>query len=276
MDLLLDGFIESGYTFNDCLMLISDKNADSILGKKFKIENEDGGAGEGAVKQYMDLIVGKRSYLRLIAFEFITLFCSWVPGALGLALRKTFYPKLLGSCGHGVIFGPNVTLRYPHKISIGDNVVIDENVMLDAKGKKGGGITIADDVFIGRNAIISNKDGTIRIDERSNLGFNCIVSATSSVNIGKDCIFAAYTYVIGGGSYYTDGVSGPMAQNYDYEGKGGVVIGDDVWLGARVMVMDGVTVEDGAVVAAGAVVTKDCPGRSISIGVPARVSRMRR
>ncbi len=272
----MDGLNKSRYTFAFCLILVLGRNLDLILGKKFKIENEQDGQAEGAVKQYMDLIVGKRSYARLMAFEMIMLFCSWVPGALGLALRKVFYPKLLGSCGKGVVFGPNVTLRYPHKIFIGNNVMIDENVMLDAKGKRGEGITLGDDVFIGRNSIISNKDGTIKIDDRSNLGFNCIVSATSSVNIGQDCIFAAYTYVIGGGSYHMDGVSGPMAKNYDYEGKGGVVIGDDVWLGARVMIMDGVTVEDGAVVAAGAVVTKDCPERSISMGVPAKVARHRK
>ena len=271
----MDRSHQSRYTFARCPVMVPGRNQGVILGKKFKIESEHGDSS-GALTQYMDLIIGKRSYARLMLFEFVMTFCSWVPGALGLVLRKALYPRLLGQCGRGVVFGPNVTLRYPHKISIGDNVVIDENVMLDAKGSKGGGITIESDVFIGRNSIISNKDGTIRIGERSNLGFNCIVSATSSVDIGKDCIFAAYTYVIGGGSYHVDGITGPIAQNYDYEGKGGVTIGNGVWLGARVMVMDGVEVHDGAVVAAGAVVTKTCPPRSISIGMPAKVSRQRR
>ena len=57
-----------------------------------------------------------------------------VPGALGLALRKTLYPLLLGACGRNVVFGQNVVLRHPHKIRIGDNVVIDDNCLLDAKG----------------------------------------------------------------------------------------------------------------------------------------------
>lgn len=50
-----------------------------------------------------------------------------------------------------------------------------------------------------------------------------------------------------------------------------VVIGDGVWLGARVVVLPGVTVGDGAVVAAGSVVTKDVPPDAIAAGVPARV-----
>jgi acetyltransferase-like isoleucine patch superfamily enzyme len=50
-----------------------------------------------------------------------------------------------------------------------------------------------------------------------------------------------------------------------------VVVGNDCWLGARVMVMPGVTIGEGCVVGAGSVVTKDLPPRSIAVGVPARV-----
>ncbi len=67
-----------------------------------------------------------------------------VPGALGLALRRTCYPWLLGRCGRNVVFGQNVVLRHPHKIRIGDNVVIDDNCLLDAKGDTNEGITIGE------------------------------------------------------------------------------------------------------------------------------------
>ncbi len=55
-----------------------------------------------------------------------------------------------------------------------------------------------------------------------------------------------------------------------------IVIGDDVWLGANVVVTPGVSIGDGAVVGAGAVVTRDLPPMSISAGVPARIIGYRR
>lgn len=55
-----------------------------------------------------------------------------------------------------------------------------------------------------------------------------------------------------------------------------VTIGNDVWIGQRVMIMPGVTIGDGCIIAAGAVVTKDIPPYSIAGGVPARVLKSRK
>ena len=126
------------------------------------------------------------------------LLASWVPGALGLVLRSWLYPMILGSVGRNVVFGVNVTLRHPHKIHIGDNVVIDDLCCLDAKGTDNKGITIGNGVFVGRNTILSCKNGDIVIEDRANIGFNCEIFSASRVRVGKDILIAAYTYLVGG------------------------------------------------------------------------------
>lgn len=54
-----------------------------------------------------------------------------------------------------------------------------------------------------------------------------------------------------------------------------IKIGNDVWIGARAIILDGVTIGDGAIVAAGAVVTKDVPDYAVVGGVPAKILRYR-
>ena len=154
--------------------------------------------GGGARAKYSALIVGRPGLGALIKYEFVTLLCQWVPGALGLALRKVCYRWLLGSCGRNVVFGQNVVLRHPHKIHIADNVVVDDNCLLDAKGDANQGIRIGRGVFIGRNTILSCKNGDIEIADGANIGFNCEIFSASRVRVGQDTLLAAYVYLVGG------------------------------------------------------------------------------
>ena len=57
--------------------------------------------------------------------------------------------------------------------------------------------------------------------------------------------------------------------------KGGIVVGNDVWIGFEAVILAGVTIGDGAIVGARAVVTKDVPPYTIVAGVPARLVRKR-
>jgi acetyltransferase-like isoleucine patch superfamily enzyme len=67
----------------------------------------------------------------------------------------------------------------------------------------------------------------------------------------------------------------PGAENTDAVTRGGVTIGNDVWIGARAIILSGVTVGDGAVIGAGAVVPRDVPPYAVAAGNPARVLRFR-
>ncbi len=243
--------------------------------KEYKIQDTVSGKKKSKLKRYQELIIGNEKLLDLIKFELIVLISSWIPGALGVLLRGKLYPFLLGRAGKGIVFGSNIVLRHPHKIKIGDNVIIDDNVLIDAKGDNNEGIDIRDDVFIGRNTILSCKGGNIVLNKRANLGFNCEVFSSNNVNIGDDVLIAAYTYIVGGGNYNLENIDIPINQQLDFEGKGGINISHNVWVGAHSVILDGVNIGDGSVIAAGAVISKEVPRMTISAGIPAKVIKER-
>jgi acetyltransferase-like isoleucine patch superfamily enzyme len=247
-----------------------------IMGENYKIQQSLSNGTDSALQRYMKLILGTTSLGRLIVFELVMLIACRRSGALGLVLRKKMYPWILKSVGKGVVFGAGVTLRHPHKITIGDGAIVDDNVMLDAKGDSNKGIKIGDGVFIGRNSILSCKDGDIVLDTNVNIGFNCLLTSNNRIEIGADNIIAAYSYILGGGNYKIDGISTPIRENYDYHGKGGVVTGGNVWIGAHVTLLDGVTIGSGCVIGAGSIVSKSFPEDTVLAGSPAKSLRTRK
>lgn len=228
---------------------------------------------KSAADKYRDLVIGRPGFWTLVRYELVMLLSSWVPGALGLFLRSKLYPLVLGPVGRNVVFGVNVTIRHPHKIAIGDKVVIDDACCLDAKGTDNRGITIGNGVFIGRNTILSCKNGDIAIEDRANIGFNCEIFSASRVRVGSSVLMAAYTYLVGGDHLF-DRVDIPVLD----QGRTtrGIDVGDHVWLGTHVVVTDGSSVGRDAIVGAGAVVVGEIPEFAIATGIPARVVRDRR
>jgi acetyltransferase-like isoleucine patch superfamily enzyme len=230
------------------------------------------GAGGSPLRKYQDLVVGSRGLGRLLLYEAVMLLSSWVPGALGLVLRKLLYRLLLGSVGRGVVFGQGVVLRHPHKIRLGDGVTLDDLVVLDAKGTSNRGIDLGRGVFLGRGTILSCKDGDIVIGDYGNLGFHCEIFSGSSVKVGKHALFAAQAYLVGGGHEFE---SPDLAVIDQPRTSRGIVLGDNVWLGTGARVLDGVRIGSDVVVGANAVVNADLPDGAIAAGVPARVLRSR-
>jgi len=224
--------------------------------------------GTSSREKYAALVVGKTDLASLVKYELIVTLTQGCPGALGLALRKTLYPSLLGSCGRNVVFGQNVVLRHPHKIHIGDDVVIDDNCLVDAKGESNAGIRIGSGVFVGRNSILSCKNGDIELASGANVGFNCEIFSASRVRIGANVLMAAYSYVIGGDHDFSD-ASRPVLEQT--RRSAGVSIGDGTWIGAGAKILDGVTVGEGAIIGAAAVVREDVGARAVAVGIPARV-----
>ncbi|MBE9069025.1 acyltransferase [Leptolyngbya cf. ectocarpi LEGE 11479] len=223
-----------------------------------------------ALARYQAKVLGNTNLLSLLIYELLTFFFGDLSGSLGYVLRKKFYPKLFKHVGSGAIFGKGLTLRCPGRITLGDGVAIDDYSLLDASGA---GMTLGNQVIVSRNCVIQGKTAAVTIGDRTDIGCNTIISSSGGITIGQSVLIAGNCY-IGGGRYVTSRLDIPMMDQGVYT-RGRVVIGDDVWIGAGAIILDGVQIGQGCIVGAGAVVTKNLPDYAVVAGVPATVKKIR-
>jgi maltose O-acetyltransferase len=112
----------------------------------------------------------------------------------------------------------------------------------------------------------------IRIGDNSALAPNCWIS--NDTTIGRDVMMAPDVTILSA-THGTESIDVPMRLQ-PVPPKRPVVIGDDVWLGTRIIILPGVYIGSHSIIGAGSVVTKDVPEYSIVAGNPARVIRDRR
>lgn len=226
-------------------------------------------------KKYKSLTIGEKGIFFLILYETITSLFGNFPGAIGYFFRSRFYKLLLKRVGKGVIWGRNVTLRHPHKIEIEDNVAINDFAVLDAYGGEKSGIKIRKGALISRNTVLNSKGGFIEIGERVNLGMvNIVFSRDCVVRVGNDVLMSAYCYLMGGGSHSMERTDIPISlQGAECRG---IEIGDNVWLGSGVRVLDGCSIGRDSVVGTNSFVNSDIPEFAIAAGSPAQVVKMRK
>ena len=239
-----------------------------------KVKDITGAAdGGGAWRKYRDVTHGPVSVWRALRNELLVLLFGSVPGALGLALRRVFYPRMFRSCGRGVVFGRTLSFRHACKITLGDGVILDDGAMLDAKGDGNAGITLGNGVFVGRGSKIYCKGGDIFLGDRVNVSSLCTLYSGNSLEIGPGCMIGAYAYVLSAGEYdWRDPT--PFADQAGAKTNGPLKIGADCWIGARATILDAAgSIGDRAVVAACALVNRPVPPRAVVAGIPARAIR---
>lgn len=231
------------------------------------------------LRRYADLVVGdEASYWQLARFELITFFLGGIRGALGLVLRKRFYPRLFRHCGKGVIFGRDLVIRNSQKISLGDNVIIDDDCVLDARGGGDDGVVIGDRVILNRGVSVQAKIGPISIGEDSDIGMHSDIHSQGGVHIGRQVVLGGSGKISGGVFQIERSEQADAAADDREQARrtaGPIVIGDKCLIGMGSMFLDAVQVGEGAVIGAGSVVVKSLPEYCVAAGVPARVVRMR-
>ena len=129
-------------------------------------------------------------------------------------------------------------------------------------------VSIGKDVNIEKGAAVS--EGTV-IGDRSGVGINANLHGPviigNDVMMGPECII--YTR-----NHRFDDITVPMCKQGFSDVKP-VTIGNDVWIGGRVIILPGVHIGQGAIIGAGAVVTKDVPDYAVVGGNPARILKYR-
>jgi acetyltransferase-like isoleucine patch superfamily enzyme len=156
---------------------------------------------------------------------------------------------------------------------LGDDVTVDDYVLLDGRGASADGVRLEAGVMINRGCMVLAKHGDIRIGEKTTIGANSVIVSMDGVDIGAKVMFAGGCY-ISTGSYHVDESPGPIMDQTAYS-DGPVVIGDGAWLGTGTIVLDAAKIGDDSVIGAGALVTDSIPANSIAIGTPAKVRRAR-
>jgi len=167
---------------------------------------------------------------------------------IGVSWMRTRYWKLLGMrVGSGTRL-PRIHVTWPHQVSLGARCILEHDIHFkyDGARRPGHAIVVGDEVFLGTGC-----------------EFNCHLG----IAIGNQCMIAAGCRFVDTDHGFSDRTL-PMIQQPTT--KGAIKIADDVWLGANVLVLKGVTIGRGAIVGAGAVVTKSIPEYEIWAGVPAR------
>lgn len=155
------------------------------------------------------------------------------------------------------------------RLELGRSVFLGDGVTIHGTPDSGA-VIIGERSCLHAGVIVeSSQGGTLRVGRETHIQPRCQLSAhKGSIIIGSDVQIAPAC-----GFYpYNHGTAlGVKMREQPIESRGDIVIGDDVWIGYGVVVLDHVTIGDGAVVAAGSVVRADVPPNSIAAGVPARV-----
>lgn len=196
---------------------------------------------------------------------------------VGWALRVGFLPAIRGSIKAGLIrgirypffLGNNVALRYGRKISSGPGFYLGANSFLNAFSQ--GGVNIGRRVTIREGAWIQCSSSPGNPGDSLTIGDAVYIGPQAILGVGGPITIGSRTQAGVGLVLISENHDSVMSADGSVEVvRKGITIGEDVWIGHRVTILDGVTLGDACVVGAGAVVTKSFPAGARIAGVPAR------
>lgn len=169
------------------------------------------------------------------------------PGAVGMRLRIAWFRFLGAHIGNRCWLRRVDISRNPWDLDLSDGVALDDGVILLTTGQRSG-------------------RPRIRLGARTYVNRHTMFDASDRIEVGSDCMIGPFCYITD--HDHGRGREGPRAdQPLD---SLPVMIGDNVWIGAGVIILKGVQIGANAIVGAGAVVTHSVGEGEVVAGIPAR------
>ena len=180
-------------------------------------------------------------------FEWLEWFIQRLPGKFGRLVRRIYFKCFLNASGWNLSIGNNVEIKCCQNITFGNHVNISSGGFISACDKAK--LSIGDHF---------NGNGNLRI----------IADCGGNIKIGNDVMIGPNSVIRSSNHSYKN-FKLPMNKQGHIAGE--ILIGDDVWIAANVVILPNVIIGSHSIVAAGAVVNKDVPEFAIVAGVPAKV-----
>jgi len=153
---------------------------------------------------------------------------------------------------------------FNRELSIGKGVRLDPRAFV----ARGGPVTIGSSCAIRAGSMLLPSGGFITIGDRSTINHYVVINGEGGITIGYDVMIAAFCSMFAANHNFSR-TDIPMSLQ-GTSSKGGIVIENDVWIGASAVILDGVTIGRGSIVAAGSVVTRNVQPFTMVRGVPAK------
>lgn len=193
-----------------------------------------------------------------------------------MMIRGRFFSFGHRKIANDVFIGKHVKIIEKKHLRMGKKTKLQEGVYIDALSKEG--VDIGENVVIGRNTRIECTGGLqdigkgVKIGNRTTFGNDCSFGAAGGVEVGNDVVAGQFIRFHSENHNFSDMTKLIREQGVTHQG---IKIGNNCWIGAGVVFLDGAELGDGCVVGANAVVTSKFKSNVVIAGVPAKIIRYR-
>lgn len=175
-----------------------------------------------------------------------------------------------------IFVGRNVKVKEKKNLSLGNNCKLHDKVYIDALSTVG--VYLGSNVVLGRGTRIECTGGLasigkgVKIGDRTTFGNDCYFGAAGGIEIGDDVVAGQFIRFHSENHNYNDLETLIRMQGVTHKG---IVIGNNCWIGAGAVFLDGAKLGNGCVVGANSVITKEFPDNCVIAGIPAKIIKIR-